>query len=121
MLRDLFENYPNRAAIKQKDMGAGHIVTLNGNKFLVIKALMVEAHYHLPALSDQLSLPQLKRHFKAKDGFSIQFCGTDLTLTFSCQEMIDFSDEVYFFGAPINGVRNYSRMFKSVFTKKYAQ
>ena len=43
MLREVFENYPKKAALKQKDMGAGHIAQLNGKKFLVLKAVMAEA------------------------------------------------------------------------------
>ena len=86
-----------------------------------MKAKVIEAHYHLPASSGQLTLPQLKRHFKTNDGFTIQFAGTDHTLPFTWKEMIEFAGDVKFFGAPVEGVRNYSRLFKSVFTEKYAQ
>lgn len=58
-----------------------------------------------------MSFAQLKKHINDKDGFVIELCGTDKTLTFSWREVIDFAKDVYFFGAPVDGVRNYTRLF----------
>ena len=114
VIHDVFEDYPKIAAKLQRQANvAGEEVKLNGSTFYVLRATMFTANFHLAAVSGQMTWAQLRKHFTDKDGFVIQFDATDKKLTFSWMEVIDYADSVYFFGAPVEGVRNYARLFRS--------
>ena len=51
----------------------------------------------------------------------LKFYGTGATMPFEWRQMVDFAQDVYFFGAPVDGVRNYGRLFRSCWTEDYAR
>ena len=83
-MKGRFANKPFDAARGQKKVGiGGDIRSVNGSKFYVLKAKVATASFHLPACLGMMTLPQLRKLFKDKGGFCIEFCGTPYTTTFS--------------------------------------
>ncbi len=67
-LKESFANVPLHVAKQQKQAKiAGGEVRINGINFYVLRATLFTSNYHLPALLGQLTMKQLKEHFKAKD------------------------------------------------------
>ena len=120
-----FADYPREAAKMQpKVKESGRLkneVKLNRADFYVTRAKVIKAQYHGEAQSGALSFPQLKTHYKRGAGFTIEFHCTAATLPFQWRQMVDFANDVYFFGAPVAGVRDYGRLFRSSWTVKYAR
>ena len=90
---------------------SGAKVHLSGREFVCLKARILHATTHHDAIHGMLSLPELKRKFSRKDGFTIAFDDSDETITISWQEVIENSDELLIFGRPFDNTRLYHRLF----------
>ena len=81
-------------------------------KNIILKATILVAPVHINCESGGASISQLKTYFNRREGFTIQFDGTDEMLTFSWKDVVDMAEDVYFFGPPQNGARRYEKLLK---------
>ena len=107
-----FASVPNKAKTMQIKNGiGGQLVTISSKQFVVLKATIITAPVHIDCDSGSVSMSQLMTYYDRREGFTIQFDGTDEKLTFSWQEVLDRCEDVYFFGPPANGARRYEKLF----------
>ena len=117
-----FRGKPKQAFDQQKRLGiGGETVKLNGINFLVLRAVVETAPLHLAAVSGALTLPKLKDYFKKKDGFVVSHLGTNTKTTFLWKDVVVMAADVYIFGEPRSAARDYGRLFRSVWSRPYAQ
>ena len=106
----IFSDYPREAAKKQPRVKEStklkNEVKLNGHDFYVTKAKILEAPYHLEAQTGAMALSQLQNHFKRGAHVKLEFYGTGATMPFEWRQVVDFGQDVYFFGSPVDGVRD---------------
>ena len=69
------------------------------------------APVHIDCELGTVSMSQLENYFNRREGFTIQFDGTDENITFSWKDVLDMAEDIYFFGLPQNGVRRYEKLF----------
>jgi len=112
LLKKPFEGKPWDIALKQRTSGsAGDVVSLSGVKYLVVKVKMLHARAHHDAVSGQLTLGRAKDLFRKKEGFTLEYDGTDVAVSIGWCHIIDLASDLLVFGPPLDGTRLYSECF----------
>ena len=114
VLHDLFVSMPTDAHKVQLGSNLVEVNTrLGGIDFVQVKATINLATTHREACAGTTSIEQLKNQFRTRQGyFVVNLCGTNLNLNFLWKEVMDFSNDVYFFGPPLASSRYCSNIFR---------
>jgi len=81
---DLLNGVPTHVrGVQQEKNIAGDIVKVGSKQYIVLKATIVQANAHIDINAGGVSLKRLQTIYKQKEGFVVQFDGTDKKLTFS--------------------------------------
>ena len=113
VLNDLFSGIPESAARVQRKEGiAGQVETIGGSKYICLRTNMTVARYHQQINSGQITLRDLEKLYKEKQGFTVEFAGTNLTIPFTWMDTVEFAEDILFFGPPLDNVPRFNLLFK---------
>ena len=88
LLDEQFAGVPNKAKTIQIKKGiGGQFVSISSKTFVVLKATIITAPVHIDCDSGSVSLSKLMTYYERREGFTIQFDGTEEKLTFSWQDV----------------------------------
>ena len=91
---------------------AGQTVTIGRCKFIVFKTVIQNANAYHDALAGFVTKAQSSTIYHRGQGFSVQFEGTNNTLSFQWKQVCNLADDVVFFGPQMDGTRQYNRIFR---------
>ena len=116
-----FADKPEMAAVAQQTRGiGGELCKISGELYYCLKATISHAPLH-----EELRLGMTRGQFKDKffddsGGFVVCFDDTDVTLTFSWQQLLEDPMSVMFFGRPFATTRPFDKLFKGKNKEQYA-